>query len=168
MVWFPMKKIKPLISISSPCIIIPDSTGIKYFNQTGGYACHDLEVEGFIIPLNTKYFVRTNDGEESNCGNPYWNQFDLQEHFDQLFAPSEEKTKYNGHGYHGIDLEDVEYIEKFFKNTDFLQIRIDRKRLEECEEARIFVSIKLTQYDDEGKETEPFCAEGILTWKNSD
>jgi len=161
-------KTKPVIGVSIPCIIIPHKTGIVYFNQVGGYAVHDLEVEGYIIPLEQDYYVKIIDGEKSNCDNPYWSKYNLQEHFDKLFAPLKEETKYNGHGYKGIDLEDVEYLERAFFKTDFLEITIDRERLADCEEAKIYVSIKLSQYNSEGKEIEPLCVDGILTWENSD
>jgi hypothetical protein len=157
----------PRIGVNTPCVIISKNNGVIYFNQTGGYACHDLEVEGFIIPLNYFFYIKAKDGEKSNYDNPYWNKYSFQEYFDELFAPLREGTKYNGHGYQGIDLEDVEYLEKAF-NDDFLEIKIDRDRLRECEEARIFVKIKMKQYDQYYGEVEPFCADGILTWENSD
>lgn len=159
---------KPVIGVSTPCIIIPHKTGIVYFNQVGGYAVHNLEIEGYIIPLEPDYYVKIKEGEKSNCDNPYWNKFNLQEHFDKLFAPLKESTKYNGHGYKGIDLDDVAYLEKALWKTDFLEIKIDRKKLQDCEEAKIYVSIKLSQYSDDSKEIEPLCLDGILTWENSD
>ncbi len=161
-------KTKPVIGVSSPCIIVPRKTGVIYTNQVGGYACHQLEVEGYIIPLEPDYYVKIKEGEESNCDNPYWNRYNLQEHFDKLFAPLKRKTKYQGHGYNGIDFEDVEYLERALWKTDFLEITIDRDKLDKCEEARIPVKIKMSQYSHENKEMEPLITEGILTWENSD
>ena len=154
---------KPTIEISTPCIVVPVKTGIIYVNQVGGYACHNLEVEGYIIPLNPNYCVRIKKGEKSNWDNPYWSRYNLQEHFDKLFAPKK-GSKYNGHCYNGIDIDDVKYLEKAFSKTDFMEIKIDRTRLKECEEAKIYVSVKLKQYNNK----KPLCADGILSWENSD
>lgn len=165
----------PTISIETPCIIIAAKTGVKYFNQTGGYAVHDLEVEGYIIPLPEKYYSRVKDGEQSNSDNPYWNSYNLQAHFDHLFAPIETdppskfSTKYNGHCYNGIDEEDAQYIEKAFgeSHSGILGIQVCRDKLKDCEEARIFVTIKYRQFSPQGDEG-IMEVEGILTWENSD
>jgi hypothetical protein len=160
---------KPIIDVSIPCIIIPAKTGVIYANQVGGYACHQIEIEGYIIPLSPYFFVKVKENEKSNNpDNPYWNKHDLQEHFDKLFAPLKQDTKYNGHGYDGIDEEDAEYIEKAIGKDDFMEIQVDRNMLTECEEAKIYVKIKLSQYDEHCKEMKPLITEGILTWENSD
>ena len=159
------KKIQ--IGVSTPCIIVPHKTGIFYNNQVGGYSVHDLEIEGYLIPLEPYFYVKKKEGKKSNnAENPYWDKVNLQEYFDKLFAPLKEITKYQGHGYHGIDLKDVKYLEKALKN-EFLGIQIDRMKLKECEEAKIFVKIQLEQYED-NKKIKPILTKGVLTWGNSD
>lgn len=161
-----MAKLK--IDIDIPCIIVPKDTGIIYCNQVGGYACHQLEVEGYIIPLAETYYRRVHGEEKANSKNPYWNKYKVQEHFDKLFAPLEKGTKYNGHGYKGIDESDAEYIEHIFKDDYFLTLKVDRDMLKESEEAKVFVIITLEQYNALYERIEPLQVNGILTWNNSD
>ena len=159
---------KPVIEVTTPCIIIPARTGVVYHNQVGGYACHQINVEGYIIPLSKVFYVKVKEGGMSNNANPYWNTYDFQEYFDTLFAPLEKKTKYNGHGYEGIDLQDVKYVEKAFANSEDVELKVDRKLLKKCEEAKVFVNVTIRQYDEHCKETKPLVRKGILTWENSD
>ena len=164
-----MSEEKPIIGTAGICIIIPAKTGIIYCNQVGGYACHQIEIEGYIIPLPPTFFVKLKEGEKSNCDNPYWSKYYLQEHFDKLFAPLDETTKYQGHCYSdGIDEADAEYIEKAVSRNDFMDIKVDMCSLRDCEEAKIYVYVDLKQYDEHNNEVEPLRIRGILTWENSD
>lgn len=160
-------KMKPTIDTNIPCVIVPKATGILYGNQVGGYACHQLEIEGYIIPLESKSYVKVKEGEKSNNDNPYWNIYDVQEQLDKLFAPIN-GSKYKGHCYKGIDEDDALYIENLFKDNFFMSLEVDRDNLGKCEEAKVFVKVTLAQYDFNHNSIEPFVVEGVLTWKNSD
>ena len=40
-----------LYGLDSPVLIVPAKTGIVYYNQTGGCATNQNEVEGYLIPI---------------------------------------------------------------------------------------------------------------------
>ncbi len=167
-----MTKEKIMISIESPAIIIPKKTGVTYFNQVGGYSCHDLEIEGFVIPVAENFYWKSEDGKGNVPGNEYWNYKSFQKHMDELFAPlGRKKTKYKGHGYNGIDEEDAKYIEKCFKSADYCELKVDRNKLDKCQEAAIYVKVNIPNFKVvEGRYVEQpeRDFDGILTWRNSD
>jgi len=157
-----------IISIDVPCIVVPMKTGVIYTNQVGGYAVIEMTLEGYIIPLKDKHYNKVKEGTKSNNDNPYWNIFHLQEEFDKLFAPLNGGTKYNGHGYSGIDEDDADYIEQVCGEDDSMRITVNRDLLDKCMEAKIYVQVELVQYDLNSNKTNPLVVDGILTWENSD
>lgn len=159
---------KPVIGVNSCCVIVPSPTGVVYFNQTGGYAVHDLEVEGYIILFGDKFYLKKKDGDTRGVPSSVWDKCSRQEYFDKLFAPLEGGSKYNGHGYDGIDEESAIYIEKAFSENDFINLVVDRDLLPDCEEARVHVHLTIKQYDDKQNEVAPLKVRGVLTWENSD
>lgn len=163
----PIRELPVFISINAPCVIIREKTGVFYTNQVGGYACHHVTIEGFIIQLPSTVYHEVKEGEKSNNDNPYWNVYNFQEEMDKLFAPLKEDSKYAGHGYDDIDVSDADYIDARLPHDDFLRITVDRDLLEQGEEAHIFVKVEIVDYDEQKKPHTVFF-DGVLTWNNSD
>ena len=147
------------IEVLGPCIIVKETTGIEYSNQVGGYAVHDLSVEGFIMPLPVYFFKRAicQSGKSD-----YWDKVCIHDYLFRLFVTD----KYKGHCYNGIDSSDADYIEHIFRQCNSLGdnvnsmgfISVDRDMLQDCEEAKVYVRVHIDFK----------LYEGILTWQNSD
>jgi hypothetical protein len=124
-------------------LIVPASTGIVYRNQTGGHACLQCEMEGYLVPFA---------GEMPTlCGQ-------LLSHFTG--------PKWGGWCSEHIDEETADAIDSILADSwrqD--QIIVDRTKLEISWEAWVHVKIvsPLLALVEHG---EP--KEAILTWPNSD
>ena len=90
-------------------VIIECPSGVEYSNQSGGYACRDMSLEGAYVPL----------------GIP-------DKALEQYFVGD----KYRGHCYSGIDREDADLIDGWLVNTGF---RVDREMLADSMEAWVWV-----------------------------
>lgn len=133
------KVVITLYDIKQPVIIVPAETGVIYSNQTGGCCCNHPEMEGYIIPLETKW-------EAQNPLNP------------NIFSPDWWYLKF-------MDDQKADEIEDML-NTPYGKIRnLKVLRDEEWEEAWVRVSFEMSVDYTEDEWTE---LEGILTWENSD
>lgn len=137
-------------------LIIHAKSGVRYTNQTGGYACLQPEIEGFLVPLHN----------------------DLALDPIELLGPEPELQAYFAGPKHagcgaslGLDEEDAFEISKILASHRLAQvICLDRDRLKDSREAWLYVSII---NDDEGPAPSfsgfaPYPRPGVLTWANSD
>ena len=129
-------------------LIVLRRTGVIISNQTGGFACHHPEAEGFYIPLQSQI-------------HPI-----LSGHFQGKHG------QWKGECSAGIDevtagLIDMVYADEF----DVLGFTVDRAKFKESHEAWIYVDVWNTA-DSTDRDFE-ICygfnkRKGILTWENSD
>jgi hypothetical protein len=139
---------KPLLELSEYSgigLIIEYSSGVRYTNQTGGYACLHPEVEGVFVPLTHP-------------------QFSQQEELERFFTG----PKWGGHCYASIDEETADFLDSVFSGNFRTQaLKVNRAKLAESHEAWIHVTVSP---DGEASEMwSGFCnALGIVTWENSD
>ena len=142
---------KPLIQLwqsRSLGLIVRHPSGVRYTNQTGGYACLHPEIEGVYVPLADAYSEQVSR---------------LAEHF---------VTRWGGHCYDGIDAETADFIEQVLRTSWVAEnLQVDRTRLEDSHEAWIYVRVPGSA-DSGNPRLQPFSgfldAEGVLTWENSD
>lgn len=127
-------------------VILLCKSGIRYTNQTGGYACLHPDAEGVYVPLNDSMW-----GME-NALNKYFTG-----------------PKLGGWCHEGIDEETASDIDSLLRKSHLTErLSVDRDRLTDSHEAWIHVNIapkedsEYTQYA--GVDTD----KGILTWENSD
>ncbi|EQA72902.1 DUF6210 family protein [Leptospira noguchii] len=122
-------------------LIIEYQTGIIYSNQTGGYACLQPEVEGFLVPL---------EDLENKI------QQSLQEYF------TGPKWRSWCH-----DEETADFIDSLLK--PFYYLKVNRSKLLQSHEAWIYMELLLQKGDLEYQIYSGFLEKsGILTWGNSD
>lgn len=130
-------------------VILFYPSGVRYSNQTGGYACLHPEAEGVYLPLG---------GENSPVATA------LNEHFETVWA---------GHCYDRIDGETADLIDQLLASvpeTD--RFRVERDRLANSHEAWIYV--RLLAVDGVERPAMDFVSGfpagtlGVLTWENSD
>lgn len=130
-------------------IILFCPSGVRYSNQTGGYACLHPEAEGVYLPLG--------DGSSPVAT-------DLNGHFETVWA---------GHCYDGIDGETADLIDQLLASTPEMdRFRVERDRLADSHEAWIYVRLPAAN----GVENPlfdvvsgfPAGTLGVLTWENSD
>ena len=139
---------KPLLELcefSGIGLIIEFPSGVRYTNQTGGYATHHPELEGIFVPLTHP-------------------QFSPQEKLEQFFTGD----KWKGHCYKGIDEETADFMDAIFADSFRTQaLKVNRAKLAECEEAWIHAIVS-----PDGQQSEMWSgftnALGIVTWENSD
>lgn len=132
-----------LYEIGGLALIVPESTGILYRNQTGGHACLPSQMEGYLVPLA--------GGIPRPCER-------LLSHFTG--------PKWGGWCSERIDAETADEIDSVL--AEILrqdQIVVDRTKLEMSWEAWVHVIIAgpllaLVEHAEPG--------EAILTWPNSD
>lgn len=151
-----------MITISLNCsepsreyLIIEAKTGVKYSNQTGGYACNHPEVEGFLLPIN----LTLDCAEQGLLLNCYYMNAD------------DESTTYTKEQLEEvkifIDILNQSLYDSYLIDSKF---KIDESRLNIMEEAWIpLISDKFKINDGSfitGKIKKPVRA--ILTWENSD
>lgn len=147
---------KPLIqlfNLEGLGLIILNNTGINISNQTGGYSCSHPEEEGIFLPLG--------------------NMPNLVDKLTILFTG----PKWRGSCCNGIDNETADLIDSLLSNTednfyitdDTSFIKVDRDRLQDSQEAWIYVDISEPVTDSRLKLTSGFGqTKGVLTWPNSD
>lgn len=132
-----------LYELGGPALIVPCQTGVRYQNQTGGYSCSQMELEGFLVPI---------------AGG----KIELVERLTAHFTG----PKWGGWCSHGIDDETADEIDRLL--AEFArrhEITVDRDKLAECCESWIHVRIQglfLSVAENLGTTT------AILTWPNSD
>jgi len=124
-------------------LIIMCPSGVMFTNQTGGYACDHPQEEGVYMPLD-------------------FNTDKLEKYF---FG-----GQYDGDCDHGIDQLDAGFLDDYLSkagNIHELKLKVDRTRLQDCQEAWIYLDIENT--GTEGDIVAGFNkCKGILTWENSD
>lgn len=129
-------------------LILLHETGVRYSNQTGGYACLHPEVEGAFVPLSDRLSTQ---------------HIELNQYF---VGP-----KWGGWCFQGIDTETAEFIDGVLQgDRETEQLRVDRRRLDDSHEAWIYVNI-LPRADDEQRYPlfDGFpSGRGVLIWENSD
>jgi hypothetical protein len=121
-------------------LIIKAPTGVRYSNQSGGYACEHPETEGFFVPLRT----RAGRSELTTLAGMFrgkWNRLD------DVRADS---------------------VDGALRRHGITSIRVDRSMLSESREA--WVHVIVSAVDNEyvplaGASAE---ARGVLVWPNSD
>lgn len=141
---------KPLIQLfcfEGIGVIVSCQSGVRYSNQTGGYACLFPEIEGVFAPLTNLVF---NQREKLN----------------KFFTG----TKWGGYCYKGIDEETADFIDSVLIESPQTEIlRVDREKLRESHEAWIYVLILEGRGDIDLQEVYGFAVgHGVLTWLNSD
>jgi hypothetical protein len=135
-------------------LIIPYPTGIRYSNQTGGFACWHPELEGMYLPLG-------NDLDEANV--LMGAAVELM-----VYAVGE---KWAGTGAHaGLDVEDADHIDAILARGYLgYAMRVDRTRLRESHEAWVWVELlQDPRYQWVIDGFDPWPSHAILTWPNSD
>ena len=127
-------------------LIILRKTGVIISNQTGGFACHHPEVEGFYIPLAKEVHPL------------------LEKHF------AGDDGKWKGNCSDGIDKETAIFINSLFLDEfENLSFSVDSSKLKESHEAWIYVDILWSKGDRDCDIAYGFNGcRGILTWENSD
>jgi len=132
-----------LYELNSLALIVPASTKIVYRNQTGGHACLQSELEGYLVPFAGE--VR------EKCGR-------LLSHFTG--------PKWGGWCSERIDEETADEIDSVLAEMPGRdQITVDRTKLHQSCEAWVHVRIigpllALVEH--------AALSEAILTWPNSD
>lgn len=137
-------------------LLLPGPSGVLYTNQTGGYACLQPEVEGFLVPL---------------CN-------DLSLDPVALLGPEPDLHAYfvgprhDGSGaVFGLDEGDADALSRILtKHRLDAVLEINRSRLLDSHEAWVHVMVLA---DDVGPAPAfvgfgPYPRPGILTWGNSD
>jgi hypothetical protein len=132
-----------LYELAGPALIVPSHTGVRYLNQTGGHSCHQMELEGYLVPIAGA-------------------RIELVEQLTAHFTG----PRWGGWCSRGIDDETADEIDRLlaeFARRD--EITVDRDKLGECCESWIHVRIQgplLSLVENPGATT------AILTWPNSD
>lgn len=122
-------------------LIVKAATNVLYTNQTGGFTCLHPEVEGFLVPLRTRFGLREMDALESACSG-----------CDD-----------------GIDPETANELDSVLARMDLKGIRVDRAKLAESWESWIHVEVSgelSYRVPLEGARAD--LLEAVLTWPNSD
>ncbi|MBY6186089.1 hypothetical protein KUV89_05590 [Marinobacter hydrocarbonoclasticus] len=123
-------------------LVIQAESNCVYFNQTGGTACFQSEMEGHFVPFN---FDCDPDDFESS----------LEYKLGQLFVNSESVSR---------DL--AQSIDKLLQNNpETSGVSVDNTKLEDSLESWVYVTIKSTENNPVNYEKE---MKGVLTWPNSD
>jgi hypothetical protein len=140
---------QPLIrlwSLNGVGLIIAHPSGVRYSNQVGGYANFHPSIEGVFVPVMEPEVDQ---------------QTRLYRHF---IGP-----KWQGHCYGGIDEETADFVDGVLDlSSSTKRIRVDRSRLQESEEAWIFVVFTAAPEDSYALFTDFPSGAGVLTWANSD
>ncbi len=136
-----------------PCLglILLRPSGVRYELKTGGIARHRRAVEGVFIPLSEPGGVQESELAE-------------------FFGP--------GRSYNGLDGEAADFIDGVLgARPDTAQVKVDRARLKDCEEALVYVLVLLEAPKENRRAAGKPPAEGllrglgpclaVLTWKNS-
>lgn len=139
------KPILELCEFSGIGLNIEFPSGVRYINQTGGYANPHPELEGVFVPLTHE-------------------RFSEQERLDEFFTGD----KWKGHCYGGIDEETADFMDAIFADPFRTQaLQVNREKLAESEEAWIHVWVS-----PDGQASEMWSgfrnAVGVVTWENSD
>lgn len=138
---------KPLINIESEelGLIFLRLSGIYYSNQTGGVQTNHPYVEGVYVPLGEvgPVFGKLRKYCEENLGYSHWT---------------------------GISNEVAHSLDSLFKEDKLLSnLQVDRQRLNESEEAWIYVKVKEIRGDHKLISWSGLGdCDGVLTWPNSD
>lgn len=148
--------ISPLIDLWSETfgLILLCNSGVRYSNQTGGYACLHPQEEGVFAPLPAEPL------EDAQT----------QERIKQYFVGE----KWNGWCFEGIDEETADFLDSAFAQCELMSgLSVDRTRLQSSHEAWIYVLVKEPDPIREGEwESVPFAGFGpcraVLIWLNSD
>ncbi|WP_395731164.1 DUF6210 family protein [Prosthecobacter sp.] len=139
-------------------LIVPCASGVMVSNQTGGTSCQQPEIEGIYIPLRNDYGLK-----DFRFSSP---ELELTTHF---VGP-----KHRGAGAtSGLDSEDADFVDDVLSRNGLdRSIRVDRKRLNNSQEAWIWVVIHADESNDSDlamfADFGPYPRHGILTWSNSD
>ena len=134
-------------------VIVLYPSGVRFTNQTGGYACLHPVVEGVYAPLS-----------------------DIQQRQQEQLLAHFTGSKYQGWCTEGIDEEDALVIDAILaQEGDSACLRVNRKKLKESHEAWVYVTIHEPVNTSRNWKTQPgytlygFAGkEGVLTWENSD
>jgi len=122
-------------------LIIRWPSGVRYTNQTSGFACHHPETEGVFVPLS--------DG----VGKPVLHS--ISQHF-------------HG-GWHPLEDSDAEILNRILAKHGLAFIEVDKTALATSYEAWVTVNISEDTDSRFGPRVTGFGkTTGILTWPNSD
>ena len=140
---------KPLIrlwELHALGLIVNCESGVIYTNQVGGYATDHPWMEGAFIPLQDE-------------------EIDQQTMLYEYFTG----PKWRGHCYGGIDEETADFLDEVFaRSLSTSCLKVNRAKLNRCEEAWIHVLIDQPA-DDQYPLVDGFSSnEGVATWDNSD
>lgn len=132
-----------LCELRGPALIVPSKTGVMHRNQTGGHACYQSELEGYLVPI---------------AG-------DSQEIVDRLCSHLT-GSKWGGWCAYGIDDETADETDEVLtESARREEIKVDRDKLGESWESWIHVNIQcqlLSLIENSNS------ISAILTWPNSD
>jgi hypothetical protein len=122
-------------------LIVKAATNVRYTNQTGGFACFHPEVEGFLVPLHTRFGRRELGALQSACS-----------------------------GYDdGIDTEAADELDAVLARLDLKGVHVDRTKLAESWESWIHVTVTAALgYTVPLEGAIPDLLEAVLSWPNSD
>lgn len=133
-----------LWSNDSAGLILPIKSGVWISNQVGGYSCNQHGLEGTFVPIG-------------------WRLECLNREFTE--------TKYGGWCDSGIDAETANLIDAWtlagcHNRHNDIPFKVNRRRLNECQEAWIWVTLATNTY--RALNFAGFKGDAILTWPNSD
>ena len=134
-----------LMMMCQPCLIVLDNTGIVYWNQTCNTACGQRGEEGFLISISD--YSECSEG--SLC-------FPLEDSIANLeWGPVR-----------GINEQRANEIDRIFQEYwETKCLTVDRERLNESEEAWVYVCINIKKFN---LVTMVKSSKGVFVWTNSD
>jgi len=163
-----------LYDLANPVIIVPEKTGIVYYNQVGGCACHQRNMEGYLIPAPKQVTI-----DDYFFSNKWW-----YEVYGRWAHDLHSEMILDKNGKYGSDFTQWIYWESVSKHIEnFLNSGCDIFRMRKAKidkkapqlEAWIKVSIEIQnefggkQYEILGDKNNKWERKDcILTWRNSD
>lgn len=138
-----------ILSLNQAGVIILRETGIIYQNQTCGHACIQRCAEGALVLLTDPYLITENPVELYQCS---------------VEAGLKQIDWYRC--YSRLDTTCADKIDEILQSNGYTkQISVDRTRLDESEEAWVYVKLKPLDYAHYVGFGE---CDGVLVWANSD
>lgn len=146
----PASKPRIMLNLNQAGVIILRETGVIYQNQTGGYTCSQRCAEGALVLIADPHLITNNPTALYQC-------------------PIEAGLKqidWNRCYINRFDATCADKIDEILKSTGITKhISVDRLRLNESEEAWVYVKLKPLKFANYVGFGE---CEGVLVWENSD
>jgi hypothetical protein len=147
---FQNDKPRIILSLNQTGVIILRETGIIYQNQTGGHTCAQRCAEGALVLLTDPYLITDTPTMLYQCS----------------IEAGLKKIDWNRCYFGRFDATCADEIDELLQSNGYTKaISVDRTRLEESEEAWIYVKIKPLEYANYVGFGE---CDGVLVWANSD